>query len=81
MRQLSNVVAPQSLTSGMLKTEHAYQLTYTTIGSNHFWIVSTLSKPAWSDLYGKPSNLLSYQIVTSSTQVGSTYGTAYLILE
>lgn len=81
MRQLSNVLTPQALTSGQLKTEHAYQLTYTTVGSNHFWIISAMNKPAWSDLYGKPSNLLSYQIVTSTASVGSATGTAYLILE
>ena len=79
-RRLSNSLSPITINASELTINTSYRLVYTKIGAIDYWVISS-EKPAWSDLYGKPSNLLSYQIVTSSSQVGSTAGTAYLILE
>lgn len=79
-RRLSNAMTPITVEKSELAINTSYKLVYTKIGTVYYWVISG-EKPAWSDIYGKPSNLLSYQIVTSSSQVGSTAGTAYLILE
>lgn len=79
-RRLSNSMTPITLEHSELAIDTSYRLVYTKIGTTYYWVISG-EKPAWSDLYGVPSNLLRYQIVNSSSDVGSTAGTAYLILE
>lgn len=79
-RRLSNEMTPITINAHELVSDTSYRLVYTKIGTTYYWVISG-EKPAWSDLYGVPSNLLRYQIVNSSSDVGSTTGTAYLILE
>ena len=79
-RRLSNSMTSITINAHELAADTSYRLVYTKIGTTYYWVISG-EKPAWSDLYGVPSNLLRYQIVNSSSDVGSTAGTAYLILE
>lgn len=79
-RRLSNSMSPITINASELTINTSYQLVFTKIGSINYWVISG-EKPAWSDLYGKPSNLLKYSVVTDTSSIGSAADTAYLILE
>ena len=79
-RRLSTSMTPVTITASQLTVNTAYKLVYTKIGTLNYWVINA-EQPVWTDIFGKPSNLLKYSIVSSSSQVGSDSETAYLILE
>lgn len=79
-RRLSNSLTPITIAESELKTDTSYRLVYTKIGTIYYWVISG-EKPAWSDLYGTPSNLLKYSVITDTSSIGTDANTAYLILE
>lgn len=79
-RRLSNSLRPITINASELTINTSYQLVFTKIGVTNYWVISS-EKPAWSDLYGTPSNLLKYSVITDTSSIGTDANTAYLILE
>ena len=78
-RRLSNEMTPITINAHELVSDTSYRLVYTKIGTTYYWVISG-EKPAWSDLYGVPSNLARIATSTSNTTPPTTLSSGQLYI-